>query len=318
MRYYKCELHTHTRYSDGSMTPAELAERAAERGYDIIVSTDHNTKFAVPYVRKRAEELGVKVISGIEWTTFWGHLNATGGHSKVDWRSITPSNIDDAIKQAAESGDVITLCHPKRLGGVLCGGCYNDFEIKGWENVAAFEVWSHTNPSLDRSNLEAKREWVDLLDAGYKIAAVYGYDWHRPDEVCPPYAATYVAVDGDITDDTFADAIRARHTYISLGITLDYTVSVGGKGYLFGDDLPKGIAEFNVKAVLDKAFAERYKVEIISVRLIGDGLSYAAQGDKLTVSLPLSAGHLRAEVCGKIKGEQCELAITSPCFITEV
>ena len=65
MRYLRCELHTHTVWSDGSMTPEELAANAAARGYDAIALTDHNTVFAYPRVRAAAEKLGLTVVPGI-------------------------------------------------------------------------------------------------------------------------------------------------------------------------------------------------------------------------------------------------------------
>ena len=67
MRYLRCELHTHTVWSDGSMTPEELAANAAARGYDAIALTDHNTVFAYPRVRAAAEKLG-RALNGRHFT----------------------------------------------------------------------------------------------------------------------------------------------------------------------------------------------------------------------------------------------------------
>jgi len=43
MKWFACELHTHTLHSDGSQTLGELAAGAANLGFDAIALTDHNT-----------------------------------------------------------------------------------------------------------------------------------------------------------------------------------------------------------------------------------------------------------------------------------
>ncbi len=40
--FYKANLHCHSTYSDGNLTPAELKEFYKEKGYSIIAYTDHN------------------------------------------------------------------------------------------------------------------------------------------------------------------------------------------------------------------------------------------------------------------------------------
>ena len=129
MRYVKCELHTHTLWSDGTMTPEELVENAVRRGYRAIASTDHNTWFAYPRIKAAADRAGLVAVKGIEWTTFYGHLTVLGGNSPVDWRDVGPTNIDEKILEARASGDAVVLCHPARIGGQICCGCHNDFDI---------------------------------------------------------------------------------------------------------------------------------------------------------------------------------------------
>ena len=38
----RADLHTHTTYSDGSLTPTELIERAVSRGLEVLALTDHD------------------------------------------------------------------------------------------------------------------------------------------------------------------------------------------------------------------------------------------------------------------------------------
>jgi 3',5'-nucleoside bisphosphate phosphatase len=60
------DLHTHTTFSDGSQTPAELVEEAAARGLSAIAVTDHDTVDGLPGALAAGERLGVEVIPGVE------------------------------------------------------------------------------------------------------------------------------------------------------------------------------------------------------------------------------------------------------------
>ena len=65
-----CDLHTHTLFSDGSFTPAELVAEARERNLTIAL-TDHNTVSGLPEFLAEAEKLGVRAIPGIEFSTLF-------------------------------------------------------------------------------------------------------------------------------------------------------------------------------------------------------------------------------------------------------
>jgi len=60
------DLHTHTAFSDGSQTPAELVEEAAAIGLTAIAVTDHDTVDGLPEALAAGERLGVDVVPGVE------------------------------------------------------------------------------------------------------------------------------------------------------------------------------------------------------------------------------------------------------------
>ncbi|HEX5732397.1 MAG TPA: PHP domain-containing protein [Blastocatellia bacterium] len=60
------DLHTHTLYSDGSVSPEELVAVAARAGARAIAITDHDTVDGLAEGRVTAERLGVEFVSGIE------------------------------------------------------------------------------------------------------------------------------------------------------------------------------------------------------------------------------------------------------------
>jgi len=60
------DLHTHTLYSDGSVSPEELVAMASRAGARAIAITDHDTVDGLAEGRETAERLGIEFVSGIE------------------------------------------------------------------------------------------------------------------------------------------------------------------------------------------------------------------------------------------------------------
>jgi hypothetical protein len=66
------DLHLHTRHSDGTYTPAELAGRAQELGLTTIALTDHDTMEGCPETAAACAAAGVDFIPGTELTAETG------------------------------------------------------------------------------------------------------------------------------------------------------------------------------------------------------------------------------------------------------
>ena len=62
----KTDLHTHTNYSDGFFSPAELIKKAAEKEIEIISITDHDSVNGLREAKKVASEMNVMLIPGVE------------------------------------------------------------------------------------------------------------------------------------------------------------------------------------------------------------------------------------------------------------
>jgi len=63
----KKDLHMHTFYSDGALSPAEVLKMRVDEGYQLLAITDHDGVEGSVAGKKAAEELGVDYISGIEF-----------------------------------------------------------------------------------------------------------------------------------------------------------------------------------------------------------------------------------------------------------
>lgn len=68
-----CDLHTHSVYSDGTLTPAELVAEAKKIGLSAIALTDHNTVAGLREFVSAAENSGVLAVPGVEFSTDYGN-----------------------------------------------------------------------------------------------------------------------------------------------------------------------------------------------------------------------------------------------------
>lgn len=66
------DLHVHTTASDGTCTPAEVAELAHKIGLKAIAITDHDTESGYFEAAEAGEKLGIEVVPGIEISTKYG------------------------------------------------------------------------------------------------------------------------------------------------------------------------------------------------------------------------------------------------------
>ena len=63
-----CDLHTHTKLSDGSSTPEELIAEAVALGLSAVALTDHNTMDGLPAFLAAAEGQNILAIPGVEFS----------------------------------------------------------------------------------------------------------------------------------------------------------------------------------------------------------------------------------------------------------
>lgn len=65
-----CDLHIHTTYSDGWLSPNEVLLRSVQNGVDVIAITDHNTIKGAIEAKALSKQYEIEVIIGIELTAF--------------------------------------------------------------------------------------------------------------------------------------------------------------------------------------------------------------------------------------------------------
>lgn len=66
----RADLHTHSTYSDGSLTPTQLIERAAIRGLEVLALTDHDCTDGIAEALEAAQKHPrLLIIPGVELST---------------------------------------------------------------------------------------------------------------------------------------------------------------------------------------------------------------------------------------------------------
>lgn len=74
------DLHTHSTFSDGSLTPTQLVDRAVARGLTALALTDHDTADGIPEFLEAASARNLAAIPGVELACVHGtgHLHLVG------------------------------------------------------------------------------------------------------------------------------------------------------------------------------------------------------------------------------------------------
>ena len=76
------DLHTHSSYSDGTDTPADLVEAAVAARLEALALTDHDSLDGIAEARAAADLAGMELVPGVELSLEWPH---GGFHMIVLW-----------------------------------------------------------------------------------------------------------------------------------------------------------------------------------------------------------------------------------------
>jgi predicted metal-dependent phosphoesterase TrpH len=84
------DLHAHSLFSDGTLTPSELVQRAAKQSVDVLALTDHDETAGLAEARQTADQCGVVLVPGVEISASWRSqtihvvgLNVDAGNSQL-------------------------------------------------------------------------------------------------------------------------------------------------------------------------------------------------------------------------------------------
>ncbi|TNE79426.1 MAG: PHP domain-containing protein, partial [Gammaproteobacteria bacterium] len=131
-RHMLYDLHSHTTCSDGALEPAQLVQRAADAGVNVLAITDHDTTAAFEKLDLSAE-LATRVIPAIEFSTTWRKIGVhiVGLNIRPDSEAMRAGSLfqQQARRQRAEQIDE-KLSHIG-LPGTLAGAA----ALAGSDNI---------------------------------------------------------------------------------------------------------------------------------------------------------------------------------------
>lgn len=119
----KCDLHTHTVFSDGNVWPVSRVDEAWREGLDAVAITDHieyrprkevitdDLNLSYTIAKNRADEIGFLLIKGAEITRNKpiGHMNALFIN---DVNLLNTKHAEDAVEEAYKQNAIVMLNHP--------------------------------------------------------------------------------------------------------------------------------------------------------------------------------------------------------------
>lgn len=143
-----CDLHVHSNFSDGTLTPAELIALAEQQNISAVALCDHNTVKGLPDFMKAAEYSKVIAVNGIEISTEYNgtELHILGLFLPED-KFEEISGMMSRIKMLKEESN-------KNLVKNLCNGGYLiDYEEIKSKNDGAY---------INRAHIAA-----ELIEKGY-------------------------------------------------------------------------------------------------------------------------------------------------------
>jgi predicted metal-dependent phosphoesterase TrpH len=116
------DLHSHSTRSDGLLPPAEVVERASQRGVEVLALTDHDELSGLPEARAAAASTGIRLINGVEVSVSWN------GHTlHIVGLNVDPENqtLVEGLRKNRSGREARAQRIAAQLEGLGIGGAYD-------------------------------------------------------------------------------------------------------------------------------------------------------------------------------------------------
>jgi putative hydrolase len=203
------DLHTHSLFSDGELTPAELARRFEVAGYRTLAITDHgdqsNIDLTIPLLAAFCEELnrleGIRLIPGIELT------------------HVRPEAIPALVSRSRKLGARLVVVHGETVVEPVAPGT-NRMAIE-----SAVDILAHPGLITEEEVLLAKQHSVSLeltsrkghsLTNGHVARLAHGIgapmilnsDTHAPGDIWPVSRLHEIVLGAGLTEGDYQSILR--------------------------------------------------------------------------------------------------------------
>lgn len=132
----RVDLHCHTSASDGSLTPAQLCERALEREVQLLAITDHDTTAGYREARAWLQARGahpLQLLPAVEYSCVWEHLSVHVVGLDIDIESEASRNAAEFLHDARRKRAELIGAKLDKLG--MPGSCAGALALAGNSEV---------------------------------------------------------------------------------------------------------------------------------------------------------------------------------------
>lgn len=178
------DLHVHSNCSDGTMSPTEVVEYAAKKGLSAIALTDHDTIKGIREAKAAAENCGIELIPGIEFSTSYHEKDIHILGFNVD---IENDYFVSHLQQFLDSRDTR---NQKMIG--LLSGAGIDISYDSMKEAFPDSVWTRAN--FARYLLD--RHYIKSMKEAFSRYIGEGCPCYVPREKVTPYEAIQLIHDG--------------------------------------------------------------------------------------------------------------------------
>lgn len=96
----RCDLHTHSIFSDGTYTPTEIVDGALTAGLSAIALTDHNTVDGLPEFLAAADGKNIHIVPGAEFS-----VDYNGKELHILGLFIAPEHFDEVTRLMEDANE---------------------------------------------------------------------------------------------------------------------------------------------------------------------------------------------------------------------
>ena len=304
--WYCADLHHHADQAEAVTPPADLARSQLAAGLDLLFVSDHDSTVNLPVLQQIASARGVSFIPGIELSPSWGHFNAypltAGARLAID---TSTAAIDMILKEARRNGaTVVQVNHPfnpygyfaSLKAGVAPGGFDPGFDL--------MEI----NSSVPNDDRKVLAKLWEFWNAGRRYYIAAGSDTHDVWNDQSGRVRTFVHLDGQVTPQAFAQALKAGHAYVSYGPLIFPSV-------MFGTEMQVGSGEPFTLAFDLASVAGLGKAALISAGNLEVSRAFADAPLQTHVDFTLSTNHAGWYAL-EVEDQRGRKAYTDPVWVT--
>lgn len=262
------DLHTHSNISDGTLSPQQLVEAAADKLIHTLALTDHDTMDGLVLAEEAAKNHEIKIISGVEISSQWSRP-ATKKNYGVHIVALNVQN-PEPLQKALNQQKIIRAERSKQICDLLVP-------------LIGKDIYADVIAKVDNIPDRVTRTHIakTLVEKGIVTRPQQAFDKYIKEG-----KKAYVKFDGlgleetiQVIHDSGGFAVLAHPTRYDLSATnIRYLIEIFAK---FGGDaveLPPAIDPSSTRQMVDRMIAEQGLKVSIGSDFHGDNMPWIKLG----------------------------------------